>query len=52
MKNGKNYSALFVSPAFVCVSVFIAAIYIHCDSMSELGRNKTVLSAPKSRVAL
>jgi len=34
MKDRKKIYALFVSATFVCVSVFVAAVYAHCDSMS------------------
>ncbi len=34
MKDRKKIYALFVLATFVCVSVFVAAVYAHCDSMS------------------
>ncbi len=34
MKGWKKIYALFVLGTFVCVSVFVAAVYAHCDSMS------------------
>lgn len=34
MKNRKKIYVLFVSASFVCVSVFVAAVYAHCDSRS------------------
>jgi hypothetical protein len=34
MKDRKKIYTLFVFATFVCVSVFVAAVYAHCDSMS------------------
>ena len=34
MKDRKKIYVLFVLTSFVCVSVFVAAVYAHCDSMS------------------
>lgn len=34
MKNRKNYYALFVLVAFVCISAYVVSVYAHCDSMS------------------
>jgi hypothetical protein len=34
MKDRKDFYALFVLATLVCVSVFVTAVYAHCDSMS------------------
>lgn len=34
MKDRKKIYALFLLAAVVCISVFVAAVYAHCDSMS------------------
>lgn len=50
MKGRKKVYTLFVLAAFICVSIFVAAVYAHCDSTSGPVISEAMAALDKSDI--